>query len=138
MIDIDDFIIMLRGLSREASPEVKAAADITESGVINVSQLGNIKANFSKTFIDDSAKYNGYFENTFYKLTVDKKLTVGYIGGSIIQGAGNEVAGNEKYIDRMHKWFEEQFPDAEIHSINAGISNTGSNFANFRRPYAPR
>ncbi|MBE6704735.1 MAG: hypothetical protein E7583_05685 [Ruminococcaceae bacterium] len=131
-IDIDDFIIMLRGLSREAPSEVRAAADITESGVINVSQLGNIKANFSKTFIDDSAKYNGYFENTFYKLTVDKKLTVGYIGGSIIQGAGNEVAGNEKYIDRMHMWFEEQFPDAEIHSINAGISNTGSNFANFR------
>ncbi len=134
VVDIDDFIITLRGFvpEEDLSPEILAAADINETGVINVSQLGYIKNSFSKTSEDDASVYDGLFENTYYKLTVDKKLTVGYIGGSIIQGAGEEKAGNEKYIDRMHRWFNENFPEAEIHSINAGISNTGSNFANFR------
>lgn len=131
IVDIDDFLIALKGFAPDVKDEVITAADINETGVINVTQLGHIKSGFGDD-IDDATEYGGYFENTFYKLTVDKKLTVGYIGGSIIQGAGNEVAGNEKYIDRMHKWFNENFPDAEIHSINAGISNTGSNFANFR------
>ncbi len=131
IVDIDDFLIALKGFAPDVKDEVIKAADINETGTINVTQLGHIKSSFGDD-IDDATEYSGYFENTFYKLTVDKKLTVGYIGGSIIQGAGNEVAGNEKYIDRMHKWFNENFPDAEIHSINAGISNTGSNFANFR------
>ncbi|MBR5307655.1 MAG: hypothetical protein IKU43_02710 [Clostridia bacterium] len=132
IIDIDDLVVALRGLNPDASAEVRSAADINESGIINVTQLGSIKAGFGKTAEEDSSDYNGYFENTYYKLTVDKKLTVGYIGGSIIQGAGVETAGDEKYTDRMHKWFQTNFPEAEIHTINAGISNTGSNFANFR------
>lgn len=142
-IDIDDFIISLRALAEDASEAVTDAANICESEVYNVSQIGFVKSGFDKTSEDDASKYNGYFENTYYRLTVDKKLTVGYIGGSIIQGAsgagtqtyneGNAVkAGNEKFIDRMQGFFEENFPDAEIHSINAGISDTGSNFALFR------
>ncbi len=142
-IDIDDFIISLRALAEDASEAVTDAANISESEVYNVSQIGFVKSGFDKTSEDDASKYNGYFENTYYRLTVDKKLTVGYIGGSIIQGAsgagtqtyneGNAVkAGNEKFIDRMQGFFEENFPDAEIHSINAGISDTGSNFALFR------
>lgn len=130
-VTIEDFLIVLKAFSPEVNLEVKEAANINETGVINVSQLGAVKGGFGRT-ADECQSYDGLFENTYYKLTVDKKLTVGYIGGSIIQGAGVESAGNEKYIDRMHKWFSEQFPEAEIHSINAGISNTGSNFANFR------
>jgi len=142
-VDIDDFIIALRAISQDAAEEVSDAANISESEINNVSQLGFIKSYFKKNADDDASEYDGYFENTYYKLTVDKKLTVGYIGGSIIQGASvqgtqtfNEgkpvAAGNEKFIDRMHSFFEENFPDAEIHSINAGVSDTGSNFAIFR------
>lgn len=130
IIDIDDFIIATRAFGKNAA--ARQAADINESGNVNVEQLGYIKSNFNKNTANNASKYSGLFQNTYYKLTVDKELTVGYIGGSIIQGAGDEAPDNEKYIDRMHQWFNENFPDAEIHSINAGISNTGTNFGIFR------
>ncbi len=143
VVDIDDFVIILRGLAPDTGIEIKSAADINESGVINVTQLGHVKSSFSKTASNDAKEYAGLFENTYYRLTVDKELNVGYIGGSIIQGASEQgtqtynnggfvPAGNEKFIDRMQKNFEKNFPDAKIYSINAGISDTGSNFGLFR------
>lgn len=122
VVDVDDFIITIRGFTEGASDELIKAADINETGIINVNQLGYVKTNFGKN-TKDSTNYNGLFQNTYYKLTVNKKLNVGYIGTSIIQSAGPESAGDTKYIDRMHKWFEENFAEAEINSINAGVSS---------------
>lgn len=141
-VDIDDFVVAIRAFGDSKGGIVWNAADIDENGTPSVQDLVHIKDNFANTTADIS-DYDGYFENTYYRLTVDKKLTVGYIGGSIIQGAsdgethaydaGNMVeAGNAKFIDRMQKLFEDNFPDAEINSINAGLSDTGSNMGIFR------
>ncbi len=56
VIDIDDFVIALRAFDPELEYEtskVMKAADIDENGVNNVTDLSYIKANFTKTTIDN-------------------------------------------------------------------------------------
>lgn len=48
VIDIDDFIRVLRGFAKDKSPEILKAVDINEDGLVNVSDIGFIKTNFGK------------------------------------------------------------------------------------------
>lgn len=48
VIDIDDFIRILRGFAENGSDEIKKAVDINEDGLVNVSDIGFIKTNFGK------------------------------------------------------------------------------------------
>ena len=58
------------------------------------------------------------------KLQGGESVTVAYLGGSITQGSS---AGNELCYARLTtNWLEEQFPDAKIKYVNAGIGATGS------------
>lgn len=83
--------------------------------------------------------------NTLRALSFDKKLTVGYLGGSITNGysaaklvnsdgtvspSGGDI--NLSYVNRTTAWFAERFPDAQIEFVNAGISDTATNLANYR------
>ncbi len=58
------------------------------------------------------------------KLQAGEEVTVGYIGGSITQGtsAGNELC----YAKLTTDWIAEQYPDAKVNYVNAGIGATGS------------
>ena len=60
------------------------------------------------------------------KLTIDKKLCFGVIGGSITGGAA--ATNGNSYSVLVLKWLKEQFPDADIEYVNAGIGATGSQF----------
>lgn len=65
-------------------------------------------------------------ENTLYQLKHNKKLTIGYFGGSITEGMpapGNTVMS---YRIQVNEWFRQQYPDAEIKEIQAAISATGT------------
>lgn len=55
-------------------------------------------------------------------------LTIGFIGGSITQGA---VASTEEncYAHRVYTWWCKRFPKAEFTYLNAGIGATTSHFA---------
>jgi len=58
------------------------------------------------------------------KLKAGEDVTVAYLGGSITQGSS---AGNELCYARLTtNWLSEQFPDAKITYVNAGIGATGS------------
>lgn len=58
------------------------------------------------------------------KLQAGESVTVAYLGGSITQGSS---AGNELCYARLTtNWLEEQFPEANIKYVNAGIGATGS------------
>ncbi len=58
------------------------------------------------------------------KLQAGEEVTIAYLGGSITQGSS---AGNELCYARLTtNWFEEQFPEATINYVNAGIGATGS------------
>ena len=48
IVDIDDFIKVLRGFADDATPEVFASVDINEDRVVNVSDLALVKSGFGK------------------------------------------------------------------------------------------
>ncbi len=83
--------------------------------------------------------------NTYRALNNDKKLTIGYIGGSITYGSSaaklvnsdgtvSAAGGNieDSYVNRTTAWFKENYPDVSIEAINAGISDTATNFGIYR------
>ena len=64
-------------------------------------------------------------ENTLYRLKKEGRLTIGYFGGSITEGAGASCA-DKCWRGLSAGWFPESFPYAEITKINAAIGGTGS------------
>jgi lysophospholipase L1-like esterase len=59
------------------------------------------------------------------KAAVEKRLTVGCIGGSITQGAFASSL-DKNYVSLISQWWQKKYPDANIKCINAGIGATGS------------
>lgn len=70
--------------------------------------------------------------NTFVKLRKEKKLTIGYFGGSITEGAGASDGSKTSYRARVTEWFRNSFPEAEITEIQAAIGGTGSDLGMYR------
>ena len=58
------------------------------------------------------------------KLQSGEETTVAFLGGSITQGTGAD--GETCYAALTAKWIQEQFPDAKVNYVNAGIGATGS------------
>lgn len=56
-----------------------------------------------------------------------EELTLGFFGGSITQDCAAAVHEN-CYACRVFRWWEEAFPEAKFHYVNAGIGGTGSHF----------
>ncbi len=77
--------------------------------------------------------------NTKYLLTQKKKLTVGYIGGSITNGTGagssDKLRDQNSWRGLTNAWLRETYPDAEITDINAAVGATGSYYAKNRIDY---
>lgn len=60
----------------------------------------------------------------FGKLKAGEEVTAAFLGGSITQGSS---AGNDLCYARLTaNWLQEQFPDAKVNYVNAGIGATGS------------
>lgn len=83
--------------------------------------------------------------NAYKLLLNDKKLTIGYIGGSITLGTSatkiiengkivSHTGGNimDSWVNRVSSWFAEEYPEAEIETVNAGISETQTSLALYR------
>ena len=54
-----------------------------------------------------------------------EEITIGVIGGSITQGS-SASSQDKCYASLLKNWWEEKFPEATIHFINAGIGGTTS------------
>ena len=74
-------------------------------------------------------RMRGGLNNTYARLTEDKKLTVAYIGGSITAGASASDAATKSYRPLTTAWLRERFPEAEITEINRGNGCAGSKLA---------
>ncbi|MBR3961731.1 MAG: SGNH/GDSL hydrolase family protein, partial [Clostridia bacterium] len=81
--------------------------------------------------------------NSVKLLNTEKKLTIGYIGGSITLGssAAQYLSGSDlnkeanlmnSWVNRMSTYFATNYPNATIETVNAGISNTQTNFGIYR------
>lgn len=64
--------------------------------------------------------------NTRYKLTVEKKLTVGYLGGSVTYGTGASNESTKSWRALTTQWLKNTYPDAAVTEANAAIGGTGS------------
>lgn len=76
-----------------------------------------------------------YLQNVYYKLMNDKNLTIGYLGGSVTVGSGATVSGPKSttaWRALTTQWFKDNFPQANIKEVYAGIGGTGSRFASYR------
>lgn len=68
------------------------------------------------------------FAFTAHRLLADKKLAVGYLGGSITEGAGASDAAATSWRALTTAWLARRYPDAAVREINAGIGGTGSDY----------
>lgn len=102
---------------------------------------GNVAAPESDTtyyavykYVDDpDAKYDEIaLQNTYWKLYNEKELTIGYLGGSVTCGQGASDASTESWRALTTKWFKDNFANAEIKEVFAGIGGMGSRFASYR------
>lgn len=75
---------------------------------------------------------SSFLDNTYYKLKVEKKLNIGFIGGSVTYGAGASNAVEKRWSRLTTNWFKEQFPDATITETNVGINATDSQLGCYR------
>lgn len=92
-----------------------------------------IDADFYESMMDTSLYSTGNIARlaaAFAKAEAGEDITVGYIGGSITEGAS---ATWQKCWARISaNWLVKHFPDSEIGYVNAGISGTPSSFGNMR------
>ena len=72
------------------------------------------------------------FAKAFAKAKAGESITVGYIGGSITQGAVSGIRRQHSWAHVSHEWLQKQFPNSDIKYVNAGIGGTPSEYGNFR------
>lgn len=99
-------------------------------------QTGNSQSSSSEG--DDSVKtidYNfRYLANTYSKLTKDKKLTVGFLGGSVTEGTGASSPERDSWARLICNNLRNDF-DATVVEKRMSIGGTSSFLAAFRYEY---
>ncbi len=73
-----------------------------------------------------------YLLNSLYALQTNKKLTVGYFGGSVTAGTGASDAATTSWRGITNAWLKKYFYRAKITEVNASIGNTGAAFGAYR------
>ena len=115
----------------DATSGEDTSASTTTSAVVEEEQIPEVKyelgGELTPTMIANSVLNKGdqaRLAKVIKKLQAGESVVVAYLGGSITQGSS---AGNELCYARLTtNWLEEQFPDAKIKYVNAGIGATGS------------
>ena len=89
-----------------------------------------------KTMVENSLMTTGdmtRMANVLKKAENGEEITVAYIGGSITEGLTVAPANPELcWASLSYKWLCEQYPDATIKFVNAGLSGTPSILGNVR------
>ena len=111
-----------------AKGQINAAANPAQKdGVIMWTQSSTNK-------FDEYMQYRGNLSNTAYKLNVEKKLNVAFIGGSITAGSGapSGMFETHSWRGRTMQYFKEAFPDCTINQVNAAIGDSYTKYAVYR------
>lgn len=64
--------------------------------------------------------------NTIYRLKKEKKLSIGYFGGSITEGAGATSWDHTSWRGLINKHMKEIYPDVEFKEVMAAVGGTAS------------
>lgn len=97
---------------------------LTHKSIILIPLLG-LLTGFSSAYgqAKECSPRNG-LPNWFSKLNEGAAVRIGYLGGSITCQPGYRVLSRE--------WFQQQFPEATVSEIDAGIGGTGSELGAYR------
>lgn len=109
-----------------ARTQINSAANEAESGGI----IMWTKSEVNK--FNDYMQYRSGLANTRAKLKNDKKLSVGFIGGSVTAGAGASNANETSWRARIVDWFRNTYPECEINEVNAAIGDSYTKYAVYR------
>lgn len=74
----------------------------------------------------------GGLPRTSRRLRENRRLTVGYLGGSITEGAGASSPAQTSWRAKVSRWFSDEYPQVAIREIAAGWGGTGSDLGAFR------
>lgn len=141
---VQSYLIGAASLS-ESSLEI---ADVTGEGKVTVSDVVKLKrlleakengmtkeqtkeallAGTYDKFLDASVANKGNqarLANVLKKAQAGEKITIGFIGGSITEGAG-VTAEQDRYVNQVFDWWTTNFPQATFELVNAGIGATSS------------
>ena len=118
-----------------APEETEAPAETTEQEEIDFSSLSeeeiyDLMVKRSLITTGDMTR----MANVFDRAAKGEKITAAYIGGSITEGYSDNITlkTEEKWVTMSTEWLSEQFPDADISYVNAGLSGTPSVLGNVR------
>jgi lysophospholipase L1-like esterase len=73
-----------------------------------------------------------YYANLRRKLSVDKKVSISYLGGSITQGQGASNKAVTAWKPLTTTWFKTKYPQATVTELDASWGSTGSDLGAFR------
>ncbi|MBQ7902086.1 MAG: SGNH/GDSL hydrolase family protein, partial [Clostridia bacterium] len=83
----------------------------------------------------DFSQYINYIaplSHTYNRLVKGKEINIVYFGGSITAGFGSSNADKLSWRAKTDKWFNENFSDCKINSINSSIGESGTYLGVFR------
>ncbi len=120
-------------ITTTAAPETETAETTTEA--IDYSSLS--EEEIYSLMVERSLMTTGdmtRMANVFDRAAKGEAIKAAYIGGSITEGYSDNITlkTEEKWVDMSTKWLGEQFPEAEITYVNAGLSGTPSVLGNVR------
>lgn len=122
-----DFPTVTVTYTGKSEPVVTAADQANSMAKI---ELGNLV--YKVFFTSSDVEYKEtYLQNTYHKLAEEKKLNIGFIGGSITAGVGAS-SYEHCWAGTTEKWFRDNYPDAVITSNNAAFGGIGTDFNAFR------
>lgn len=129
--------VVMTTTTAESATKIDTQKTTTTTTVVSVTPTTNKVSRPIQPSLPAGAKETESALANAYKLLTQgaKKLTIGYLGGSITLGVSAEKDGGsieDSWVNRTSAWFQEQFPAATIETVNAGVSDTGTNFGLFR------
>lgn len=128
-IDDNDLSTVKKYILGTVEKDIRISTDINYDNKINILDL--VQASELKEDKNYGMPAPDYFNNTYTKLTVDKELTIGFMGGSITDGS---IGGTETvcWRNQITGWFKDNFPEAQINPIKASMGGTDTYLASFR------
>ncbi|MGN1422476.1 MAG: SGNH/GDSL hydrolase family protein [Oscillospiraceae bacterium] len=107
-------------VTSEATPDNTSSEEIEEIPYVLGGELTPTMIANSRYNVGNQVR----LANVIKKLRAGGEVTVAYLGGSITQGSS--AGDNLCYARLTTNWLEEQFPEAKINYVRAGIGATGS------------
>lgn len=106
--------------------------ELSKRRVLKAAILAALCCFYGGVTLGQTSEKSNSIAGVWNNLADEKKLSIGYFGGSITEGAGATDGSKTSWRALTTAWFRQQFPQAQITEVNAAIGGTGSELGVFR------